>query len=189
MADEQTRRALFRKMAFDPSEWRKSAQNLRYSANLLEPEIELFWQRLRNYFERGGLGRPGCPHMDAYYLLWGYAIENLLKACVVAVKGATLKEQFDSGQGKRLPDPLAHHRMRKIAADAELPLSKIEEVLLFKLEVHVQYGGKYPTPLKYTEHPSQPNVPGATEQELEARLPEDIAAFRALYERLWAASD
>lgn len=191
--EDELRRA-FKRLVFNPTEWRRKACQLRRSAEKLEHPVLVFWERFKFFGRWHSDQFPPGDYLDAYYLLWGYSIENLLKSCVVNSIGKRLEQEFDAKQAgtpkkrSKLPRELASHKQLDLASHADLQLNDTETILLYKLTLTVEYGGKYPTPLRYFDGQDFPDLPGATWDDWHGRKPEDPNLFRAVFERLWEES-
>jgi hypothetical protein len=152
----------FLRRAKEPLEWQRAAVALLASANyLLEAEIgplpESFpgdWS-----WSSGGSVQPQL-------LLYGAAVENLLKAILVAQGVPAVK-------GRSLNPDLATHELSRYAAQAGLKATKLEERLLRQLQ-DVLEAGKYPVAKK----------PGRNAAAWSFSYPEDISRIWALLERL-----
>lgn len=152
----------FLRRASQPIAWQEAALSLLASANyLLEAEIgplpESFpgdWS-----WSSGGSVQPQL-------LLYGAAVENLLKAVRVA-------QGVPAVTGRSLNPDLATHELWRYADEAGLKPGKAESKLLRRLQ-DVLEAGKYPVAKK----------PGRNSAAWSFDYPHDISATWALLERL-----
>ena len=80
-------------------------------------------------------------------MLSAFALENLMKACIVKAKSGELAEEVRSGG--RLPEVLRSHDLYELCVSAGLcALAEEEEMLLRRLERSSTWYGRYPVPLR-----------------------------------------
>jgi hypothetical protein len=141
-----------------PISWKPQSFTLKHAADRL---YELYLDANNRYIERiseeldknGRLiegsrtleGQQLLDHWDqqlisVYFLLMGYAIENLLKAILMVQH----PEYFRSDQ--KMVD-IRSHNLVDLCRRCNLELHQEEENLLNKLTAYVEWRGKYPVPL------------------------------------------
>ncbi|WP_411953579.1 hypothetical protein ACKXGF_09910 [Alkalibacillus sp. S2W] len=107
--------------------WKQNDGSIRFEANF--DEIEVFDSR-----EVSGISRP-------YFLLVGFAIENLLKGLIVFDDPTTIT----SGKIKRIK---THKITNLIKEIGEINFSEEELEICKKIEEAIPYWGRYPIPLE-----------------------------------------
>jgi hypothetical protein len=133
----------------NPEEWRSLAESLRAAASRLESKVS----RLLQMWSQGELSPESCAlHKEAhiYFMLWAFAIENLMKAILVK------KWNPQWGEGpelETLPSRLKSHNLTQIAEKLKLNflLRDYSDVFL-KLQECLIWYGRYPVPLKATDY-------------------------------------
>jgi len=136
-----------------PGEWRSLAGELRDSAELLwndrsnglrgilEQRIEVEDGEVRIINETRKIYSVSRP----YFLLAGFALENLLKGFIVALDPTLIKE------GKLDPQ-LKTHKLTDLANRIkELELTESERRFCSLAEDAIPYWGRYPVPLTYNK--------------------------------------
>lgn len=135
-----------------PGAWRLSARDLLLAANILAEKIiparERDWERiLKNSTSSGVL--TGQEEQDfnirlttpIWIMLYGLAIENLIKGLIAAHEGAKIhrneRKELDVGQ----------HSLVRLAKRARLKLSDDENTILEELTHFILWRGKYMRPM------------------------------------------
>ncbi len=120
----------------DPISWLNSAADLAAAAELLRAPIKDYWNSVRN----GITGRHMADNLfRPYYLLFGFALENLLKGIIIAngYKCVNKKGRFKGfKQG---------HDLLQLAIKAKVYKAS-EERILQSLTNHTYWYGRYPGP-------------------------------------------
>lgn len=130
----------FRLVALDPEAWRNTAGALIEAAKLLEPKIDEFWQGVRT----GGSWDDGG--VAVCFMLYSFALENLLKAKIVEQRRSEFAATL--APGSSLPRVLKEHDLYKLAREAGLDaLAVEEEALLHRLTRSAVWYGRYPVPV------------------------------------------
>jgi hypothetical protein len=124
----------------DGDAWRESAAALLAAAATVEPEPRAFAEALRT-------GRVwGDGQVGVYFMLCSFALENLLKARIVAKKRSHLAAELK--RRASLPKMLKEHDLYKLTREAGLAaLAAEEEVLLHRLSRSAVWFGRYPVPV------------------------------------------
>jgi hypothetical protein len=105
------------------------AQGLLDSAELLEPEVALIWQSMREWHETKDRRKLKADEiLSVYLMLVAFAVENLFKGALVRGFGSDLRREFDS-TGK-LPGLLKTHDLFALATKTGLRMEIEEEDLL-----------------------------------------------------------
>jgi hypothetical protein len=152
----------FLRRATEPIEWQLAALSLLASANyLLEADIGPLPESFPGRWIRSSRGS-----VQPQLLLYGAAVENLLKAVRVA-------QGVPAILGRSLNPHLATHELRRYATEAGLKLTKAESKVLRQLQDVVE-AGKYPVAKR----------PGQNAAAWSFDYPDDIAAIWTLLERL-----
>jgi hypothetical protein len=133
----------------DPEEWRSLAESLRAAASPLGPKLN---QLLKMWSENDFSIESNSLHKEVhvYFMLWAFAIENLLKALLVK----KWKPEWGVGADvKALPSSLKGHNLTEIAKRLELTfLLRDFPDLFFKLQECLIWYGRYPVPTKITDY-------------------------------------
>jgi hypothetical protein len=142
-------RSNYERTAFGASDWILRAWDLYESARRLEPEVLRVWERYRELSEGSAGNYPRNYCQGVYFMLLSFAVENLLKAAVIAKKGGQYRQDFRAK--RRFPAELKGHDLLKLAHTAGLNLQDGEEDLLRRLKRCAIWCGRYPVPLSYAE--------------------------------------
>jgi hypothetical protein len=128
-----------------PGVWELRANNLKRAA---DNAYEICYDaiiRIGQCAKEGGEQNPQ-DHQDVlvikvYYLLMGYALENLLKGILIMRKPEKYVQQ---GSLKGLKT----HKLVKLFEDCRLPVDPETKKLLEKLTLHIKWQGRYPVSLR-----------------------------------------
>ena len=154
--------AHFLRRATQPIAWQEAALHMLASANyLLEAEIGPLPESFPGHWSWTSSGS-----VQPKLLLYGAAVENLLKAIRVA-------QGVPAVTGSSLNGDLATHELKRYADEAGLNPGKAESQLLRQLQ-DVLEAGKYPVAKK----------PGRNVNAWTFDYPKDISAIWALLDRL-----
>jgi hypothetical protein len=98
--------------------------------------------------------------IKVYYLLMGYALENLLKGILIMRQPKTYVQQ---GTFTRKT-----HKLVKLFEDCKLPVDPETKELLEKLTRHIEWQGRYPVPLRAEDRNSESySLKGPKQEELD----------------------
>ena len=126
--------------AGDPAAWQEAAHNLIGCANIILDTLRV---------RQGQDGPAGSVGTGAFWrtpmMLYGLAVENLIKAIIVARKPAS-DVCFPLSDG-RFPPWFTRHDLLALAKRADLGVFRSQEHLLRRLKVFVEFG-KYPVGLR-----------------------------------------
>jgi hypothetical protein len=150
MAMEEVEREAWIRLAVDaarsPSAWLASAERLKNAADLLWAADELEIARFVSEANRGPAAvtrfRPAPMLHFSFALLMGFAIENLAKGLIVAHDPSVIR---DADQMMRWG-----HIGTELVRQSGTRLSEPEEKVVKRLEIHVRWAGRYPTPVRAT---------------------------------------
>jgi hypothetical protein len=146
---DRVHRSNYESAAFSSSRWASKANDLLHSAKLLEPELSRHWRGVRRYLK----DQKRVPHPDywqaTYFMLIGYAVENMLKAAIIDEKAYEFRQRFVSK--KTFPRTLRSHDLVNLAGAAGFAYDTNEEDLLRRLTRSAIWAGRYPAPLDYKD--------------------------------------
>jgi len=130
--------------ASDPSTWWTQAKRLILSARVLhDPALKYFTGTPEEKVE-------GEAHLNAFFILASFAIENGMKALVVHNRAEEIRKQLS--ERKKLPEILRTHDLLDLARLSNIPvLTKENELFLQRMTRYAVWAGRYPVPL-YSEH-------------------------------------
>ncbi len=129
--------------------------------------------------------------LSEYLLLAGYALECILKGCLLAMRPELVKDN------DKLDSMVTTHKLVRLCHDCEIPLSPLERQLLDIITWHVEWR-KYPVPkdLKDMPSPVEPNqrpldIPGSpfNERKVQTLVNELYQRGYDLLERLQQSND
>ena len=142
----------------------KRAADILYKVAHAAHEREM--ARFRAEFKRGIPGSKSrtlkgkelCDYLDSellseYLLLAGYALECILKGCLLAMQPELVKDN------KKLDKTVTTHDLERLCEYCKIPLSSLERQLLNIIKLHVDWR-KYPVPKDVKDMPSpvEPNT-------------------------------
>jgi hypothetical protein len=130
-----------------PMFWREKALALRRAADVLWTQVLLDGQSLREQLELVKAGKltaddfaKNPPSISGQYaLLAAYALENLLKARIIGVRGRI-------EPSSELAKELVSHDLATLASRAKIDLTEDEQVVLEMLTEASVVSGRYPIP-------------------------------------------
>lgn len=129
----------------DVNGWIRKADELIYSASLLEPKIIQIWDNLKSVFH-GEDAIPGSTgYIGTFFMLYAFAIENILKAQII-LKNRIKFRKYVEKRG-RLPKELKSHDLFKLANSLDIQINASEEDLLRRLSRSAVWAGRYPVPI------------------------------------------
>ncbi len=128
-----------------PAIWALSANRLKRSGDLIFDAYEIDLQAMGkgvSPLELNNLEVAGAATM-----LFGLAIENLLKAIIIAREPKTVND------GNLRGWPSNGHKLILLAEKAEIPLNEQQKDMVQRLVAFVEWAGRYPVPQKATQIP------------------------------------
>lgn len=129
--------------ALDPIAWLESANRLIASAEKLEDYFEEFWNTLKTEKILDD------SKVSILFMIYSYAIENLLKAIIVIRD----KQNLSSQNWGKLPNSLQGHNLYQLCKKSGLDnLAREYESILKKLSRSAEWYGRYPTPIKASDY-------------------------------------
>lgn len=130
--------------------WYASAEQLLASGRLLLAANTAEWERIAKQGDEGSVSSDSaCFNLPSVYLLYGLAIENLLKARWVSQNSGTLDDKAWDVFFKATDNG---HSLTKIAALTGLTLTDDERALLDRLKILVRSTARYPTDKRVDSH-------------------------------------
>lgn len=136
-----------------PYLWINQADELIAASKKLEPSIKKYWLTAIKYFDskKGTYSPPAgfTPKrllQSVYFMLVAYAIENYLKAILIADSEATYRS--DILRTGNLPKELNEHNLITLAKKSKFVFTDIELSLLSRLSRNSKWQGRYPVPAK-----------------------------------------
>jgi hypothetical protein len=147
----------FAEIASEEEEWFFIAEDLRQSAEALEPKVKKYWaiekdrDKLRD--------KEGIPWVfmynpdprGVYFMLTAYAIENLCKGLWVR-KNKDLVRSLAAKKGS-IPQELLSHDLLILLNKINFPLRLEDEELAFRLKRSAVWSARYPIPTR-AQHPT-----------------------------------
>lgn len=136
----------YRNRVLDPDAWRQTGQQLLDAAELIAPQVDIFWEKLRSGVQDASSWRGWNDEFVAiYFMLAAFALENLLKAHIVAIQREELEQSLAAKAC--LPKLLRSHDLHELAIKAGfIEVASEEEQLLRSLTRSSEWYGRYPTP-------------------------------------------
>jgi hypothetical protein len=133
----------FRHRLRSPIPWINIAEVLRRDGDILWRRYRRAARRLAKDSESRRLfGHSKRWDLHSHYaamMLWGFAIENLLKSIIIAREG-------DSSSGDRLPKHLGDHDVGRLLNRSGVLLTDADRRVADRLHEAVIWGGRYPIP-------------------------------------------
>jgi hypothetical protein len=126
-------------VAKNPMAWVMVAEDLKEAANVLLVKVKDDWQRPLNDEEMIHSISP------IYLMLAGLAIENLVKAIYIHRQYDVINDE--SGQLKKWGGN--GHKIADMVRALQVSLNHKEWSLLERLQVHIEWAGRYPIPKNY----------------------------------------
>ena len=167
----------FNTRAESPAIWALSARRLKHSADLIFDAYEIDLQQMAR--NASPLEFNNLEVAGAATLLFGLAVENLLKAIIITREPKTVED------GRLRDWPGNGHELILLAEKANIRLDAQQQDLLQRLVAFVEWAGRYPVPKKVTKlalrqlNVKEPFLPLPL-QSSERKL------FEQLFESLWA---
>jgi hypothetical protein len=168
----------FNVRAETPAIWALSARHLKHSADLIFDAYEIDLQQMAR--DVSPLELNNLEVASAATLLFGLAIENLLKAIIISKEPKTVED------GKLRNWHGNGHELILLAEKANIMLDEQQKDLLQRLVAFVEWAGRYPVPKKASKlsmkqlNIKQPFLPSPLqpfERELFEQLFESLLSF------------
>jgi hypothetical protein len=152
----------------NPKAWFCTADELIGAMDLLEPQVERFWEDVRSIAfaadmtsdvpsKRQQSDAPSNKQNNAapskhslinqHMMLAGFAIENLCKGHLAARLSDQERERIR--QAGILPGSLQDHDSLRLVEQTGMPLSQTEKHLLTRITDAVRWRGRYPSPTSH----------------------------------------
>ena len=148
MADEKTIKQFYCECLCNPAEWSRKADGLLDVASMLRPTVEGYWKLPAS--KRAAKESVVATHL----LICGLAIENLLKAVVLAERGDELRDEVN--KTSKLPQVLRTHNIPELCKLVRFELANPDESILWeRLTRTIEWDGRYPAPTKAMSFPAQ----------------------------------
>ena len=179
---DQVHLSNYESRAFWHIHWMYIAKDLIESAKLLEPRIEEVWENLHAHSQNQSVALIPDHYTGPYFMLMGFAIENILKAGIVFRDSTELKLNF--GATRKFPGILKDHDLPKLAKKAGIRLGTDEEDLLRRLTRHSVWAGRYPIPIEYRDIKSTEVFSDGEERLITWRSKQDAFRIEDLVKRL-----
>lgn len=135
--DEAFKNKSYNQAALDPNNWRLWAETLKRAADNVYESSPLGIKKNR---ERHPYDHRDYFLVNVYYLLMGYALENLLKGLLIMQDS---KDYVQQGKFTKKT-----HKIAELFKDCGLEADKNINDLLEKLTRHIEWMGRYPVPLE-----------------------------------------
>jgi hypothetical protein len=141
--------------------WIAKAEELLWAAAKLEPDIRAAWRAYRAATK--GKGTPPPRNLfGQYFMLSGFAIENLLNGVIVfnsiPTAGYGIFQQAERSiffsaflENGKLPEALKSHDLFWLSKELAIPLTLEEEDLLRRLTRSAVWFGRYPVSIDWEE--------------------------------------
>jgi len=131
----------------DPLAWEEKADHLIAAAALVRPKVTEFWQ------VQGKDRKKLQPFLAVHLMICSFAIENLLKAILVAER----KEEIENTVRKtaQLPKLLNTHNIRELCREVRVEIEPPENAGVWnQLTRAAEWYGRYPAPLRPQKLPA-----------------------------------
>ena len=140
MNKREQRDAHYFAVVTDPHKWWIQAKRLMSSARLMR-------EHALKYFTGPPSEKTECEsHLNAYFILASFALENAMKALVVRKQADIIRQQLSAR--KILPDVLHTHDLLDLARLSDIPVLKNEdELFLLCMTRYAVWAGRYPAPV------------------------------------------
>lgn len=129
----------------DASKWFLAAADLLASAELLEPSVRSWWRSLLQRIDGSKVTTPERRVQRVYFMLLGFAAENLCKAALISRLSST--ERTVVRKAGTLPARLKTHDLFTLLHHIAFPLEEFDDALIPRLETASQWYGRYPVPV------------------------------------------
>lgn len=147
--------------------WFRSADKLIATMDLLEPDVQRFWDDVRSIFfavdatsdvpSRKQKSDPSSKQqksdvqskhnlINQHMMLAGFAIENLCKGYLAGQLSHEERENVEAGI---LPESLKSHRLVELVEQTKMTLSDTEKYLLKRISEAVLWRGRYPSAVSH----------------------------------------
>ena len=165
------RQKLYLSIGRDPAQWVAQSRYLKVAADALLPQLS---EAFSTPATQPGNRERQIALYQAYMLQAGRAVENAVKAVVIASKPALVTE---TGCSRVIPE--GHGHGFTAAIQGFIAITEDERSLLTRLEECVLWSSRYPIPLKFTIYER------AEEEGRRTITTRDPELLQALLTRLW----
>jgi hypothetical protein len=142
--------ARFSQYVLSAEAWFRIADELGAAMELLEPQIERFWECFRAdagvVEKKDSEPPPNHSLINVHMMLAGFAIENLCKGHLAGHLTWKERKKVEAGE---LPKCLDGHKILKLARRTGMTLSEFERDLLARITDVISWRGRYPAPLSH----------------------------------------
>ena len=143
----RARIARFSQSVLNEQAWFSAANELIAAMELLEPHIELFWDRLRaQVLDQKSDPEPEHSLVNVHMMLAGFAIENLCKGYLAS---RLTREERDAVKAGILPESLRGHDILEFVERTGMKLSETEKYLVKRIGEAIFWRGRYPSPTSH----------------------------------------
>ena len=162
---DERRRKAFLEACQSPGFWRLKALFHKRAADVLYERAAIASERQRTSRTQGELhGQELEDFYDVqllgeYLLLAGYALECVLKGCLVAM------DRSCAVDGEQIGKRIKTHKLRQLCRDCSIELDANEEQMLGLMTRHVEWG-RYPVPTREAQMPGWDFDDGPDEKSL-----------------------
>jgi hypothetical protein len=144
----------------DLNKWFLAAADLLASAELLEPSVRSWWRSFLKRLDGSEVETPERRVQRVYFMLLGFAVENLCKA--VLIKRLSATERVAVRKDGTLPSRFKTHDLFELLSQIGFPLDEFDDTLIPRLETASQWYGRYPVPVHASKRFLR-TLPGGTE--------------------------
>ena len=133
-------------MRQEPNSWLNKAQSLKKGADLILDDAQAKFDIINDAVASKDtskvteLKEEDFPNFQPAHLLYGYAIENLLKGLAIAKDPSLIND-------KKFTQSLTSHDLEKLAKKLDILLTDDEKRILKVLSWGITWFNKYPSPL------------------------------------------
>ncbi|MFC1968715.1 hypothetical protein ACFLVX_04965, partial [Chloroflexota bacterium] len=143
----------YEEQVLTPYSWISQADELITASKKLEPSIKKYWETAKNNLRNGVYSpppgfKPKRLLQSTYFMLVAYAIENYLKAILIANSEAAYRSELRQTGRLRTELKTSDHNLVKLAEKSKFVFTNIELSLLSRLHRNSLWQGRYPVPAK-----------------------------------------
>jgi len=178
--------SLFADDLSNPDAWMETAEQLLYSASLMEAEIRVRWGQLKDQIFRE-TPRPKnfiepARIQSVFMMVCSFGIENLFKASIVAKnRAAILSEATSKGS---LPSIIDGHELVSLATSAGFKPTVDQEILLRHLTENALWFGRYSMTTKAKNYTTSRYLSDGSEMHVGTWAESDIDDVKQLVESI-----
>jgi hypothetical protein len=154
---DKKRQDLYTRRTSSKTSWIDKADDLLHAASFLEPAVEKAYRSWKKQLGISDALSQGDPTetpvirdgiVEVYFMLVGYAFENLLKGLLVR---RIAREKGGAAFKAKLPKSIQTHNVFCLAEELSIQLQPREAGLLMRLEEIIVWRGRYPAPTEYSD--------------------------------------